>query len=528
MRNASHVLMDSIADSLQVGAKAPSLAVYVKQRYWDDRDIYSGGGLIADNQKWYQLSNRVLSVEVQEDTEQFASSFTVTFSNEEGQLSPDNYTGKWPDGNFMNPEDREMIYARQLYQNNEMLIYLGYGQDLLPFIHGWTGDVKMTAEGANIVVQCMTSYKHIIHQTIKEDVIIAPEGNLFNVLKFFFDHAGVVLKGSKVYVPGSNEEWIIKGAKGTRGQSYDEVIRELIDTTFHYIRANTDGSCTLEPIPEFNRTMDADVIFDEGINLTSLEYTITDQDIYNAVTVKSGNFKNSFNNGFLYEDVLLRRWREEILDVPWANTYFKRHRVAIASHVKSLHRWRVLNAGVVGDPRLQLWDKVGIREHTTSQTWNWHIKGIQTMIDADSGFFQILQLSVNYGFDSSASYSDISPIQVSVPTIRLKVWDWSAEDGDIINIYCNNKVIKLNYLLLNNPTFVDINLLLGNNTVVFEGVSAGKLQSLSGRLQVLDTNNNILFDVGSIPDLNFSRTNVNKNGFYKKKPSKSWTVARVN
>jgi hypothetical protein len=521
VRAASYALSDMIADKLQIAGNSPAIVVYVRQRYWGQAG--ENGDIEAD-QQWYQLSNRALTIEISESVEQFASSFSVTFTNEEGELSPDNYTNKWP--NDIKFRGHNVItYARQLYPNNELKIYLGYGDELKPIIHGFVGDTKMSADGKTINVSCMTSYKHLIHQTIRDAELKAPSpANLFDVLKFFFEKAGVTLHGSAVYVPGTTEEWTIKGAKGTRGQAYDEIVRTLIDTTFHYIRPNFDGSCTLMQIPRYLRDDAADVIFDEYVNLTSLEYTITDQDVYCAVAVKAGNTVSYFSNSFLQFDVALGKWREEHLDVPWANTYRKRREVAIAHHTRNLHKWRTMNIGVVGDPRLQLWDRVGVREQTSSQTWVFHIKGIQTMV-SDAGFFQVLDLSVNYGYEPIPP-SDISPIQVTVDTIRLKIWDWDREDGDLLNIFNNNDTIATNYFIRNQATYVDIPLEYGNNVIVFEGVSCA-LGILTGRLQVLDTSNNILFDVGSLPDITFPRTNINKNGVYTKRPSATWIVARV-
>jgi hypothetical protein len=282
-------------------------------------------------------------------------------------------------------------------------------------------------------------------------------------------------------------------------------------------------------IPHYTRQDPADVIFDDGINLTALDYIITDQDVSCAATVKAGNSSASFMSTFLYNDVLLKRYKEEMLEVAWADTYMKKYAVACAYLRLSYDKFRTLNVGVVGDPRLQIWDRVGIRERTSSQTWIWHIKGLQTTISADNGFFQVLDLAVNY--DVKLTHpplpSDISPIQVTVPTIRLQVWDFSREDGDVMNIYKDGVKIKSNYEIKNDPINIDIDLNYGDNVITFEGVSCGTLATLSGRLKVMDTSNNILFNSGSLPDLEMARTNCNSSGIYSKRPVKTWIVARV-
>lgn len=522
MRASSGALNDRISFGSQIsGNDSPSVVVYIRQRYWDNRNVWSGDGLIDPKQEWYQMTDKASTLDIQESVDSFSSSFTVTMANEQGLISPDNYAGK-----FTIDTEEKFTFAKQLLSDNQVRIFLGYGDTLIPYIHGYVGDVKISADQTTLELSCMTSYKRIIHQTIEEKTLRVPDGNLYNVLKFLFDKAGVTLHGEKVYVPGSDEEWIVKGLKGERGQSYDELIRDLVDTTFHYIKANADGSCTLMKIPTFKKDDPPDVIFDEGVNLTNLDYTITDQDVNCTVSVKCGNTTTRFTNTFLKNEVLLGRLNEEMIEVAWADTYLKRREVAIANHIQNLHKYRTLNAGIIADPRLELWDKVGIREHITGQTEVWHIKGIQTMFDAGSGFTMVLDLAVNYGNETMPP-SDISPIQVSVDTIRLRIWDWYVEDGDICNIYCNDKLVAKNYKLLNKATDVDIKLELGNNVLVFEAVNAGFANRFTGRLEVLDTSNNVLFPVGSMPDLTFLRTNVDRNGNYRKRPSKTWVVARV-
>lgn len=526
MRWVPDVLNDRIGSGLQIDDFKPEIVVYVKERYWGKRGIWNG----ADNAEipsveWYRLDNRVVSFDSQESIDQFSSSFNVTFANEEGDLAPDNYTQKFPNSTLFRGTG-EVSYAKQLLPNNEIRVYLGYGDQLIPFIHGYIEEAKMNADSQTLTVSCMTVYKKLIHKTVSQKEINVPEGNLFDVLKFIFNKAGVTLHGKAMRVPGTNEQWYLKNVKLEQGQSYDEAVRSLIDTTYHYLKTNFDGSCTIMEVPSYHPEDAADVIFDEGLNLTALDYTLTDRDVFNTATIKSGNFENSFMDQFLLNQVCLGDFKEEILEVPWADTYFKRKAVAFSQHLKNLHKWRMLNVGIMGDPRIECWDNVGVRERSSSVSSVFHVTGIQTSVTIE-GFVQVLDLAPNYGIDTEAP-TDLLPIRVDVDTIRLKIWDWDREDGDLLNIYCNGKVIALDYFIRNNATYVDIPLEYGNNTVVFEGVSCA-LGILTGRLQVLDTSNRILFDIGSLPDLTFDRTNCDrKTGVYYIRPAKTWGVSRVN
>ena len=420
------------------------------------------------------------------------------------------------------------VYYKQALPKNELIICLGYGDALIPYIKGYISDINLGTDDATISISCLTNYGHLIHQTIKSKLTAPENANLYDVLKFFFDAAGVKLHGSKVYEPGSSEEWIIDKAVGKKGQSYDEVVGSLIDTTYHSILANIDGSCTLVDRRAYTVQDEADVVFDENVNLTVVDVALTDQDVYCGVTIKSGGYSNRFSNKFLRYKVLLNKWREEIIDVPWANTYFKRRVAAMWHHQANIDKWKTVRAGIVADPRIELWDVVGVRDHITSEYANWHVKGITTSFNKDNGFFQVLDLGTNEGYgDTDTPDIDMAGPNVNVSTIRLKVWDWDIEDGDVINIYLGKKLIEKNYRLRNNPTYVDIELEYGTNTIVFEGVNAGNLL-LTGRLQILDTGNNILYDVGTLPDLTFLRRHVDRNGFYTKRPQKTFSVTRLN
>lgn len=499
------------------------MAVFVRQRYWDRKDLW-GASLIDERQEWYQLSHRVISIEVSESTDQYASGFNITFENVEGELAPDNYNNKWAEDTYWDGDPR-ITYARQFFPNNQVKVYLGYGEELIPFIHGHIGDITMSADGATLTVSCMTSYKHVIHQTIKEKEIKAPDGNLIDVLKVFFKAAGVVLHGEKIFIPGTTNEWIMKGIVGRNGQSYDEIVRGLIDTTFHYIRSNFDGSCTLMPVPRYMRDDPANVIIDQHVNLTNLDYSITDQDIYCAVTVTSGYASNRFQNDFLLNTVCLGKWREEFIDAPWADTYRKRQEVAMSHHAHNLHKWRTMNVGIMGDPRLQLWDRVGIREQISSQTWVFHIKGMQTMISS-AGFVQVLDLSVNYGF-ATIPVSNVQPVQVFVDKLRLKLWDVDLQDGDELNVFLNNQVVSDSYVLKNTPTdFIDLSLELGANTIVIEGKKTPK-GGIEADLQIQDDKGNVLFNTKDLPKVRFPRVNVNKSHYYTKRPAVTWNVTRM-
>ncbi|PFR46095.1 hypothetical protein COK29_31170, partial [Bacillus cereus] len=80
MRESSINLIRALGDYLQVANNAPTLVVHMKKR---------------DSSSYVQVQRHVTGLEVQESADQFASTFTITFANEYGQMAPDNWYGKF-------------------------------------------------------------------------------------------------------------------------------------------------------------------------------------------------------------------------------------------------------------------------------------------------------------------------------------------------------------------------------------------------------------------------------------------------
>ncbi len=143
MREGSISLIRMLGSYFQVGNNAPNLIVYMKKR---------------ESSSYVQIQHRVVSLEVQENADQFASTFSITFANEYGQMAPDNWYGKFSSIQewFYNSE---VSNTNQLYPQTEFKVSIGYGEEALPYIHGFVSDVKVNAESGTISVTCTTSYK---------------------------------------------------------------------------------------------------------------------------------------------------------------------------------------------------------------------------------------------------------------------------------------------------------------------------------------------------------------------------------
>ncbi|MCQ6399165.1 hypothetical protein NPM16_33515, partial [Bacillus cereus] len=96
------------------------------------------------------------------------------------------------------------------------------------------------------------------------------------------------------------------------------------------------------------------------VNLISIDMQLTDQDISNSIVVKCGDYSNGFLNSFLLKNESQGDFLEEMVEVPWATTFFARRAGAAAYHLKAIQKFRTLTGAVVGDPRIQLFDVISV------------------------------------------------------------------------------------------------------------------------------------------------------------------------
>ena len=70
--------------------------------------------------------------------------------------------------------------------------------------------------------------------------------------------------------------------------------------------------------------------------------------------------------------------------------------------------------------------------------------------------------------------------------LQLEIWDAKQEDGDIINLYNNDKLILSNYEIVNKKKKIIVNLDNGNNVFKIVAVSEGELKPNTAMIQLSD------------------------------------------
>lgn len=71
-------------------------------------------------------------------------------------------------------------------------------------------------------------------------------------------------------------------------------------------------------------------------------------------------------------------------------------------------------------------------------------------------------------------------------SMTLEVWDSKDEDGDIINLYNNDKLILDKYKILNKKKKININLENGQNVFTIEAVDEGEMKPNTAMFEIID------------------------------------------
>lgn len=75
-------------------------------------------------------------------------------------------------------------------------------------------------------------------------------------------------------------------------------------------------------------------------------------------------------------------------------------------------------------------------------------------------------------------------------SIKIEFWDAGKEDGDIVNLFHNGKVVLRNYNVKNQKKRLDFKLVEGNNFFEIESVSEGAIIPSTPKINIIDKERN--------------------------------------
>lgn len=527
MKWGSNVLWHSIMNTYQIGGhdREPNQYVLVHNRFLGKPDDV----FLVDKARL----PGVIDISISQEVDSPAHSFTIVCEDKEGLLSPDYYLGKLPYENAFRGHLKSP-WIKQLRTNTKIEIHLGYGTHIVRMVTGLIDDVTINAEAQTITLTGRSMYKRMIDNTITpfpntKYLLPVNSMKISDAINRAFTYAGVEFKGKPIVDDQTNETFLIEKPMGLRGETYDEIVRPLVNSTFHYFYERPDGVVEQREIPSFTQKVEPVFTVDDKMHISELEYKYDDTDIYGTVIVESNGIGNAYSSGFLQNEILNGEKREIVLEMDWANTPYKRKLAALSHLTMMLIKVRAISITLPANPLLELYDPIRIQEKISTASMNYHIRAIDYAFNS-GGFIQTLQCSINGGFVKPPAppppVTHLPNLNVSVAKVEIGVWDNGAVDLDVLTIRLNGKVIESNLILKDTPDTFMLELKKGRNIVEFIGVSAGRSANLTASMYAKDENGNLLTPSELIIDM--PRTNVNSLGFYQGvKPVRRWVVNRA-
>jgi hypothetical protein len=89
--------------------------------------------------------------------------------------------------------------------------------------------------------------------------------------------------------------------------------------------------------------------------------------------------------------------------------------------------------------------------------------------------------------DEDTTHNQADSIKLNSKEVNIMVYDWSAEDGDVVSIYLNGQIIKENLPIKKQPTsWLQKGLKSGANTFEIKGVNEGSMPPASPTFEIND------------------------------------------
>lgn len=382
MRPISPILLQHLSSIFQFRERAPSAIVYI----------------IHPETKEKMQVDRIISIDTDRRDDSPAGEFQITVDNSYGWLSP-NFGGlaKFPDiipdrgaGDDSNP------WPGVIWPNTKVEIYLGYGSELLRQITGLIDSVNINSQTKTITIKGRTTYKRIIVETVKppagKDKIVYKNKTVKQIIVDIHNRLMIPIDAQEIFIYGTQTPYMVSELVLERGTNWQSVIDELLRNIYARLWSRHDGASVLRPVREFKQSDREDLVLDEAVNLTNLEYNIDDMDIKNTLTIRyDDKHSSTYVDLFLKDQVCRGQVREDFIDVKYADTEAKRRQAAMGIFRRYKQKLRSITVASVGNPAAELYDVTRIREHISGVTQKYFVRSIRTSF-SKAGYFDLMDL----------------------------------------------------------------------------------------------------------------------------------------
>ncbi|MBR0576746.1 hypothetical protein KCG48_10420 [Proteiniclasticum sp. BAD-10] len=352
---ADPVIGDTYFDTVPLLTVTPSGYIHLISRFSD----------IALEREQYSSPLSALSISINKGRGG-ANTAVIQANNNDGVLNP------------LNPDSP--LYG-VLQTNKQVIIKQGYGSDLVEAFTGLVDGFEMSTWPQTTQISLRDNLKKALDQTVtygNQHTIQFDLQPIENIVGYLCYLAGIEV--------GEIEPTGIQVAKTFSWESYADCFQFLGDL------ASYEWGCDEYGKFYFRRDYQPDNMyvaytFEEGVDITALNYSIKDDDLYYKVAVfgKSGETVISFEAPFL-DATKYNLMPQKILkiDATEATTIAELKKIAERAIALMQSRTAIVNFSCVAVPWLQVGDFIGVYERSTGAASIYRISSLKLDMDTDS------------------------------------------------------------------------------------------------------------------------------------------------
>lgn len=389
----------------------------------------------------------IQSIEIDNQFEMESAEARIVVANPDGTLNPDYNPYLFPEIGKDSPYTYTIsggyLYS-VLSENTPIRIYLGYGQNL---VRVFTGLIDKVDSGDGVItITCRDMYKKILEKVLTETKSYPQDVELVDgekvawvksaVVQDLVAHAGMfgwrgnyddrqypdaIIEETYLIEVDQKTGMVVKAVPGKEGEftlepissiltpagwlnpfveeygrtfaayscTVADAINEILKDTNYRSYCDRYGTYRLEQI-KFDSPVVAE--FTDGENIVTISKTVDTTRCRSHLVIVDETGKEEH---FIDKEILLDlkgEVRTAVVEVPWAKSYAMKKLVAERMFFDMKRISKTLQVAIIGNPALDILDKIAVYDKSTATRGVYTIKGIRTNFTPE-GYIQVIDLT---------------------------------------------------------------------------------------------------------------------------------------
>lgn len=324
-------------------------------------------------------------------------------------LSVDNSNGS------VNPRNQESELYKIINLNKQIIIKQGYGEDLVETFTGLIDSFNMQSYPHTMEIACRDHLKKALDQTITESgshTVFFESQPIENIFGYLCYLAGIET--------GQIDQTGINISKEFSWQSYADAFQFLADLASFEYGADEYGKVY------FRRDFQPDELaiaytFEEGVDITTLAYQLSDNDLYSKVQVYGKSGETVIGYEALFPDAAKYNiMPQKILkvDATEASTIPELKKIADRSIYLMNSRTAIVNFTAIAVPWLQVSDFIQVNESSSMSAGIYRISSLNLKM-TDKDFLMDLQCYYYGDSIETGTLPEVTATQTGNATLNL-------------------------------------------------------------------------------------------------------------